>query len=90
MKSSPIVTIHRKDSVEKVLIYEKVNKHENIVKLYNAWIEDDALYTQMELCKKSLLHFILENVQMEEQHTWCVMIDMLQVMKSILYLDDEF
>lgn len=49
------------------------------MKLYNAWIEDDALYTQMELCKKSLLEFILDNVHMEEQHTWNVMIDILQV-----------
>lgn len=60
-------------------MYEKVNKHENIVKLYNVWVEDDALYTQMELCKKSLLHFILENSHMEEYHTWNVMIDTLLV-----------
>lgn len=65
--------------MEKVLLYEKVNQQENVVKLYNTWVEDDALYVQMELCKKSLLHFILENVHMEEQHTWNVMVDILQV-----------
>lgn len=65
--------------MEKILLYEKVNHHINIVKMYNAWIEDDALYIQMELCRKSLLHFILENKEMEEHHTWNVMIDILQV-----------
>ncbi|XP_065215514.1 membrane-associated tyrosine- and threonine-specific cdc2-inhibitory kinase-like [Planococcus citri] len=72
-----------KESVEKLLIYEKVSKHENIVKLYNAWIEDDALYTQMELCRKSLLQFILDNVHMEEHHTWNVMIDILEALNYI-------
>ncbi|XKL65811.1 hypothetical protein PGB90_009231 [Kerria lacca] len=72
-----------KNTVEKIILYEKVNKHENIVKLYNVWVEDDALYTQMELCKKSLLHFILENSHMEEYHTWNVMIDTLLALKYI-------
>lgn len=72
-----------KSTVEKVILYDKVSKHENIVTLYNAWIEDDALYVQMELCKKSLLHVILENVRIKEQHAWNVMIDMLQALEFI-------
>lgn len=65
------------------MLYDKVSRHDNVVKLYNAWIEDDALYVQMELCKKSLLHFILENVSLEEKHTWNVMVDILQVNERI-------
>lgn len=70
--------------MDKVILYDRVSKHENIVKLYNAWIEDDALYVQMELCKKSLLHFILENAHVEEQHMWNVTIDILQVCRGII------
>lgn len=51
---------YRQERLEEVKRYEQFSNHENCVKLYHAWEQDDRLYMQLELCHGSLEDYLRE------------------------------
>ncbi|ETN62355.1 mitosis inhibitor protein kinase [Anopheles darlingi] len=71
----------RQACFEEVRRYEQFSDHENCVKLYQAWEQDERLYMQMELCKSSLENVAM--VELPESRIWSILLDLLLALKSL-------
>lgn len=70
---------YRQERLEEVRRYEQFSEHENCVKLYQAWEQEDRLFMQMELCKGSLEDYAREQRFIPEDKIWSIMLDLLLV-----------
>ncbi|XP_053671266.1 membrane-associated tyrosine- and threonine-specific cdc2-inhibitory kinase [Anopheles nili] len=68
---------------EEVRRYEQFSDHENCVKLYQAWEQDDRLYMQMELCRENLEVYAREHQQLQDEKIWSILLDLLLALKSL-------
>ncbi|XP_035775078.1 membrane-associated tyrosine- and threonine-specific cdc2-inhibitory kinase-like [Anopheles albimanus] len=71
----------RQACFEEVRRYEQFSDHENCVKLYQAWEQDERLYMQMELCKSSLESVAMG--ELPESRIWSILLDLLLALKSL-------
>ncbi|XP_049278109.1 membrane-associated tyrosine- and threonine-specific cdc2-inhibitory kinase [Anopheles funestus] len=69
--------------LEEVRRYEQFSDHENCVKLYLAWEQEDRLYMQMELCRENLEVYAREQQQLPDERIWSIMLDLLLALKSL-------
>uniref|UniRef100_A0A182Q3F3 Membrane-associated tyrosine- and threonine-specific cdc2-inhibitory kinase n=1 Tax=Anopheles farauti TaxID=69004 RepID=A0A182Q3F3_9DIPT len=69
--------------LEEVRRYEQFSEHENCVKLYHAWEQDDRLYMQMELCRENLEVFARDQQQLSDDRIWSILVDLLLALKSL-------
>ncbi|XP_041767443.1 membrane-associated tyrosine- and threonine-specific cdc2-inhibitory kinase [Anopheles merus] len=69
--------------LEEVRRYEQFSDHENCVKLYQAWEQDDRLYMQMELCRENLEVYAREQQQLPDERIWSILLDLLLALKSL-------
>uniref|UniRef100_A0A182SZ26 Membrane-associated tyrosine- and threonine-specific cdc2-inhibitory kinase n=1 Tax=Anopheles maculatus TaxID=74869 RepID=A0A182SZ26_9DIPT len=69
--------------LEEVRRYEQFSDHENCVKLYQAWEQDDRLYMQMELCRENLEVYAREQQKLPDERIWSIMLDLLLALKSL-------
>uniref|UniRef100_A0A182N4B6 Membrane-associated tyrosine- and threonine-specific cdc2-inhibitory kinase n=1 Tax=Anopheles dirus TaxID=7168 RepID=A0A182N4B6_9DIPT len=76
-------TQSRQLCLEEVRRYEQFSDHENCVKLYHAWEQDDRLYMQMELCRENLEVFAREQQQLPDERIWSILVDLLLALKSL-------
>lgn len=74
---------YRQERLEEVKRYEQFSDHENCVRLYRAWEQDDRLYMQMELCRESLDQYLENNKQISEEKIWSTLLDLLLAVKSL-------
>lgn len=74
---------YRQQQLEEVRRYEQFSEHENCVKLYQAWEQEDRLYMQMELCKSNLEDYAREQRFIPEDKIWDILIDLLLGLKSL-------
>lgn len=74
---------YRQKRLEEVRRYEQFSEHENCVKLYQAWEQDDRLFMQMELCKENLEDYAREQRFIPEDKIWSIMLDLLLGLKSL-------
>nr|XP_019542910.2 membrane-associated tyrosine- and threonine-specific cdc2-inhibitory kinase [Aedes albopictus]XP_019542911.2 membrane-associated tyrosine- and threonine-specific cdc2-inhibitory kinase [Aedes albopictus]XP_019542912.2 membrane-associated tyrosine- and threonine-specific cdc2-inhibitory kinase [Aedes albopictus] len=74
---------YRQERLEEVRRYEQFSEHENCVKLYQAWEQEDRLFMQMELCKGSLEDYAREQRFIPEDKIWSIMLDLLLGLKSL-------
>ncbi|XP_058824287.1 membrane-associated tyrosine- and threonine-specific cdc2-inhibitory kinase [Topomyia yanbarensis] len=74
---------YRHERLEEVRRYEQFSEHENCVKLYQAWEQEDRLYMQMELCKGSLEDYAREQRFIPEDKIWSILLDLLLGLKSL-------
>ncbi|XP_055638031.1 membrane-associated tyrosine- and threonine-specific cdc2-inhibitory kinase [Toxorhynchites rutilus septentrionalis] len=74
---------YRQERLEEVRRYEQFSEHENCIKLYQAWEQDDRLYMQMELCKGSLEDYAMEQRFIPESKIWSILLDLLLGLKSL-------
>uniref|UniRef100_A0A182PQV1 Membrane-associated tyrosine- and threonine-specific cdc2-inhibitory kinase n=1 Tax=Anopheles epiroticus TaxID=199890 RepID=A0A182PQV1_9DIPT len=73
----------RQQCLEEVRRYEQFSDHENCVKLYQAWEQDDRLYMQMELCRENLEVYAREQQQLPDERIWSILLDLLLALKSL-------
>uniref|UniRef100_A0A182YG92 Membrane-associated tyrosine- and threonine-specific cdc2-inhibitory kinase n=1 Tax=Anopheles stephensi TaxID=30069 RepID=A0A182YG92_ANOST len=73
----------REMCLEEVRRYEQFSDHENCVKLYQAWEQDDRLYMQMELCRENLEVYAREQQKLPDERIWSIMLDLLLALKSL-------
>ncbi|XP_050068949.1 membrane-associated tyrosine- and threonine-specific cdc2-inhibitory kinase [Anopheles maculipalpis] len=69
--------------LEEVRRYEQFSDHENCVKLYQAWEQDDRLYMQMELCRENLEVYARQQQKLPDERIWSIMLDLLLALKSL-------
>ncbi|XP_052888895.1 membrane-associated tyrosine- and threonine-specific cdc2-inhibitory kinase wee-1.3 [Anopheles moucheti] len=69
--------------LEEVRRYEQFSDHENCVKLYLAWEQEDRLYMQMELCRENLEVYAREQQKLPDERIWSIMLDLLLALKSL-------
>ncbi|XP_053658629.1 serine/threonine-protein kinase Tao [Anopheles marshallii] len=69
--------------LEEVRRYEQFSDHENCVKLYLAWEQEDRLYMQMELCRENLEIYAREQQKLPDERIWSIMLDLLLALKSL-------
>uniref|UniRef100_A0A182JR74 Membrane-associated tyrosine- and threonine-specific cdc2-inhibitory kinase n=1 Tax=Anopheles christyi TaxID=43041 RepID=A0A182JR74_9DIPT len=69
--------------LEEVRRYEQFSDHENCVKLYQAWEQDDRLYMQMELCRENLEVYAREQQHLSDERIWSILLDLLLALKSL-------
>lgn len=74
---------YRQERLEEVKRYEQFSDHENCVRFYKAWEQDDRLYMQMELCQESLDHYLERRRQVPEEKIWSILLDLLLALKSL-------
>ncbi|XP_055846710.1 membrane-associated tyrosine- and threonine-specific cdc2-inhibitory kinase [Episyrphus balteatus] len=74
---------YRHERLEEVKRYEQFSDHENCVRLYKAWEQDDRLYMQMELCQESLDHYLGVKKRIPEEKIWSILLDLLLAVKSL-------
>ncbi|XP_058454635.1 membrane-associated tyrosine- and threonine-specific cdc2-inhibitory kinase [Malaya genurostris] len=74
---------YRHERLEEVRRYEQFSEHENCIKLYQAWEQEDRLYMQMELCKGSLEDYVCEQRFIPEEKIWAILLDLLLGLKSL-------
>lgn len=74
---------YRAERLEEVRRYEQFSEHENCVKLFQAWEQEDRLYMQMELCKGSLEDYVREQRFIPEARIWSILLDLLLGLKSL-------
>lgn len=74
---------YRHERLEEVRRYEQFSDHENCVRLYKAWEQDDRLYMQMELCQESLEHYLSVKKRLPEEKIWSILLDLLLAVKSL-------
>ncbi|XP_055609501.1 membrane-associated tyrosine- and threonine-specific cdc2-inhibitory kinase-like [Uranotaenia lowii] len=74
---------YRQERLEEVRRYEQFSEHENCVKLYQAWEQEDRLFMQMELCKGSLEDYAREQRIITEENVWSILLDLLLALKSL-------
>lgn len=74
---------YRQERLEEVRRYEQFSEHENCVKLYQAWEQEERLYMQMELCKGSLEDYVREQRFITEDKIWSILLDLLLGLKSL-------
>lgn len=75
---------YRQERLEEVRRYEQFSEHENCIKLYQAWEQEDRLYMQMELCKGSLEDYALEQRFIPENKIWSILLDLLLVLYNVV------
>ncbi|XP_062565869.1 membrane-associated tyrosine- and threonine-specific cdc2-inhibitory kinase [Armigeres subalbatus] len=74
---------YRQERLEEVRRYEQFSEHENCVKLYQAWEQEDRLFMQLELCKSSLEDYAREQRYIPEDNIWNILLDLLLGLKSL-------